>query len=155
MWKKLRPYVLSIAIALAVGGASALVTNNSMELYKTLMLPPLAPPGWLFPVVWTVLFILMGISAALVWRADTPDRGTALTVYAAQLVVNFFWPVIFFVFEKRLFAFIWLIALLILVIIMISLFKKSSRAAAYLQIPYVLWLLFAGYLNLASYILNG
>ena len=155
MWKKLRPYVLSIAIALAVGGASALVTNNSMKLYKTLMLPPLAPPGWLFPVVWTALFILMGISAALVWRADTPDRGTALTVYAAQLVVNFFWPVIFFVFEKRLFAFIWLIALLILVIIMISLFKKSSLAAAYLQIPYVLWLLFAGYLNLASYILNG
>lgn len=97
----------------------------------------------------------MGISAALARCADAPDRGAALTVYAAQLVVNFFLLIIFFAFEKRLFAFIWLIALLMLVITMISLFKKSSRTAAYIQIPYVLWLLFAGYLNLASYMLNG
>ena len=87
-WKKISPYAVSIAIALAVGGLSAALTGDKMEEYTKLVQPPLAPPGWLFPVVWTALFILMGISAAIIWKSDSPERSDALFIYGTQLVVN-------------------------------------------------------------------
>ena len=155
MWKRIRPYVLSIAIALAVGGLSALVTNDSMKFYEHLMKPPLAPPGTVFPIVWTILFVLMGISAALVYTSDNTAKNRALTLYAVQLVVNFFWPVFFFVIQARLFSFFWLLLLLVLVIAMTVQFSKHSKLAAWLQAPYIAWLIFAAYLNMAAYILNG
>ena len=153
-WKKIAPYVISIAIALGVGALSAYLTKDKMQEYAALNQPPLAPPGWLFPVVWTVLFVLMGIAAALVWKSDAPTRSDALVIYGTQLVVNFLWSIFYFNFNARLLAFFWLIFLLLLVILMTSKFAKISPTAAKLQIPYILWLLFAGYLNLATYLLN-
>ena len=158
MWKKIRPYVISVVIALAVGGISALLTMNNMDLYSKIEQPALAPPPWLFPVVWTILYVLMGIGAALVYnRKDFKPEETrnALIIYGVNLALNFFWSIIFFNLEAYLFAFIWLVALWIVIIAMIISFRKVSPVAAYLQIPYLIWVTFAGYLNLAIYILNG
>ena len=157
MWKKIKPYVISILIALCVGGLSAFLTRNSMETYKNLNQPPLAPPMILFPIVWSILFILMGISSAIVYvnRGVNKDEArSGLIIYGLQLIVNFFWSLIFFNMQAYLFAFIWLLLLLLLIVMMILQFRKISPIAAYLQIPYLLWVIFAGYLNLMIYLLN-
>lgn len=157
MWQKIKPYVLSIAMALSVGGLAAFLTRNSMDIYNEVTQPPLAPPSVLFPIVWTVLYILMGISAAIVYvnrDTDLPAAKNALNVYAMQLIVNFAWSLIFFRFRAFLFAFLWLLLLLFLIIRMILAFRKISPLAAYLQIPYALWVTFAGYLNFGIWWLN-
>ena len=157
MWKKIKPYIISVAFALGIGGLSALITANNMDLYSQINQPPLAPPSLLFPVVWTLLYILMGISAAMVWQKRGEDRtkvDTALSIYALNLFLNFFWSIIFFNMRAFLFAFIWLVALWAVILIMIIKFAKIKPIAGYLQIPYLLWVTFAGYLNLAIYILN-
>lgn len=157
MWKKIKPNVISIAIALAVGGLSALLTKNNMEVYNTINRPPLSPPMWVFPVVWGILFVLMGISSALVWvnrEQDIEAASSGLRIYALQLIVNFFWSIIFFNMQAYLFAFIWLLLLLALIIMMIIQFRKISPPAAYLQIPYLVWVTFAGYLTFMIYLLN-
>lgn len=157
MWKKIKPYIISVAFALGIGGLSALITANNMDLYSQINQPPLAPPSWLFPVVWTLLYILMGISATMVWQKRGEDRtkvDTALSIYALNLFLNFFWSIIFFNMRAFLFAFIWLVALWAVILIMIIKFAKIKPIAGYLQIPYLLWVTFAGYLNLAIYILN-
>ena len=112
MWQKLKPYIIFVGSALAVGGLSALVTWNSMDNYARLVQPPFAPPGWLFPVVWTALFILMGIGAARVYIAGGPYRSVSLALFFTQLAVNFCWSIFFFRLEARLFAFVWLLLLL-------------------------------------------
>lgn len=157
MLKKLKPFIVSVVIALAVGGISAAVTSGSMDIYSEINRPPLSPPSILFPIVWTVLFTLMGISAALVYRfKDTKHDGvrTALIVYGVNLAVNFIWSLIFFNMQAYLFAFIWILLLLAVIVTMIILFKRISPLAAYLQIPYLLWVAFAAYLNFAIYLLN-
>ncbi len=157
MFKKIKPYIISVAIALAVGGLSALLTSGSMGLYNEIITPPLAPPSWLFPVVWTILFILMGISAAMIYTdktASVPQKKSALYTYALSLVVNFFWSIIFFNLRAFLFAFIWLILLLYLIINTILKYYKIRPLAAYLQIPYAVWVAFAGYLTFAIWYLN-
>ncbi len=157
MWKRIKPYVISIIIALAVGGLAAFLTRDSMDIYNDIILPPLAPPSILFPIVWTVLYILMGIGAALVYekREQTYNETyDALTIYGVNLVVNFTWSLIFFNFRAFLLAFLWLVFLLIVIIKMILSFKRISPTAAYLQIPYVIWVSFAGYLNFAIWWLN-
>lgn len=157
MWNKIKPYVISIAIALAVGGLSALFTKNNMEMYGNIAKPPLSPPGWVFPVAWGILYVLMGIGAAQIYinrSGKEEDARSALFVYGLQLLVNFFWSMIFFNMQAFLFAFIWLIILWVLVIVMIIMFKRVNKTAAYIQIPYLLWVTFAGYLTLAVYILN-
>ena len=157
MWKKIKPYVISVVIALGVGGLSALITRNSMQAYQSINQPPLNPPMVVFPIVWSVLFTLMGISSAIVYTRKAEDKSEiydALKVYGFQLAVNFFWSIIFFNMRAYLFAFIWLLFLWVLIIIMIVRFKRVSAAAAYLQILYLLWVTFAGYLNLMVYILN-
>ena len=147
---------ISLAIPLAVGGLSALLTNSSMEHFESLNQPPLSPPSLLFPIVWTILFILMGISTYLVYRADSfrRDIRDALSVYAVQLFMNFMWSIIFFNMGTYLFAFIWLVVLWILIIIMARMFYTISKPAGLLQLPYILWVLFAGYLNFGIYYLN-
>ncbi len=144
-------YAVWIAITEAVGALAGYLTRNSMELYaETIIKPPLAPPGWLFPVVWVLLYALMGIGAARVWLAEkTPERFWALNIYVAQLVVNFFWPLIFFNLQAFGFALVWLLILWALVALMIFLFARVDRLAALLQIPYLIWLTFAVYLNWA------
>ena len=155
MWSKLKPYIISILIALGVGGLSALLTSGNMN--NDFIAPPLSPPPVLFPIVWTVLYTLMGISVALVYekgKEENIDISSALGIYLIQLAVNFFWSIIFFNMQAYLFAFIWIILLWILIITMIKRFYEISPSAAYLQIPYLLWVTFAAYLNLAIYILN-
>lgn len=157
MWNKIKPYVISIAIALGVGGLSALLTSGNMDVYSRIEQPPLAPPAILFPIVWTVLYVLMGISAAMIYqeRDKKPDEvRNALVVYGISLFFNFFWSIIFFNMQAYLFAFIWLIALWALILITIIKYYQIKPLAAYLQIPYLVWVTFAGYLNLAIYILN-
>lgn len=149
-WKKL---ILCIALPLAVGGLSALLTRGGMDAFAALSKPALSPPGWLFPVVWTLLYILMGIASYLVLTSEKP-KGAALSIYALQLVFNFFWPIIFFNFEAYLFAFVWLVILWVLILVTMILFFRISETAGYLLLPYLLWVTFAGYLNLYIYILN-
>lgn len=157
MLNKIKPYVISVAIALAVGGLSALLTAGSMDLYSEIVQPPLAPPSFLFPVVWTILYILMGISAAMIYlEKDRMPRevSRALIVYAVNLFLNFFWSIIFFNMRAFLFSFIWLVLLWATIAVMIIKFRRIKPLAGYLQIPYLVWVTFAGYLNLAIYILN-
>ena len=153
-FKKYKALIGSLVISLGAGGLSALLTQSSMEKYAALRQPPLAPPGWVFPVVWTILFILMGVSAYWVWRSSAPARRAALTVYAVQLAANVAWSLLFFNAGAFLAAFFWLLALEALVGAMIVLFGRCDRRAGRLQIPYFLWVLFAGYLNLGIWALN-
>lgn len=155
-WDKWKPYIMSVLIALAVGGLSALLSMNGMELYEaTITKPALTPPGWVFSVVWTILYVLMGISAVRVWLTkDSVARSRGLNLYVAQLIVNFFWSLIFFNAQAFGFAVIWLLLLWVLVFLMIRQFYKVDRLAALLQIPYLIWLTFAAYLNIGVWILN-
>lgn len=156
MRKKLKPLVISIAIPLIVGGLSALLTMNSMETFSSLNQPPLSPPGWLFPVVWTVLYILMGIASYLVYTSNNSQSEiqSALAVYGLQLAVNFFWSLIFFNLRWFLFAFIWLVLLWVLILITLRSFHRLSKPAGWLLLPYLLWVTFAGYLNFGIFLLN-
>lgn len=149
-WKKL---IFCIALPLGVGGLSAFLTRGGMEIFESLNKPSLSPPGWLFPVVWTILYILMGIASYLVITSGKPGR-SALTVYGIQLIFNFFWSIFFFNFEAYLFSFIWLIILWIFILATLILFFKISEPAGYLLIPYLFWVAFAGYLNYYIYLLN-
>lgn len=149
-WRKL---ILCIVLPLAVGGLSALLTRGGMEVFRSLNKPPLSPPGWLFPVAWTILYILMGIASYLVLTSGKPNRA-AMTLYRIQLAFNFFWSIIFFNLEAYLFSFIWLAVLWVLILITMILFYEISKPAGYLLLPYLLWVTFAGYLNFYIYLLN-
>ena len=152
-WK---PYLVWILLAEAVGGLSGWLTREGTKIYQqTIVQPPLSPPGWVFPVVWTILYALMGISAARIYlTAPSKSRSTGLNLFIAQLVVNFFWSPVFFNLQAFGLAFFWLLLLWILVFRMIRNFRMADPLAAKLQIPYLIWLTFAAYLNLGVWILN-
>lgn len=150
-WKRLLVY---LAIPLGVGALAGILTKDSMMQFSPLNRPPLSPPGWLFPVVWTVLFLLMGYASYLVSRSDSVQKRPALILYAIQLIVNFFWSIFFFNFEWYLFSFFWLVLLWVLILLTIRAFWRISPTAAILLIPYLLWVTFAGYLNLAIWLIN-
>ncbi len=157
MSKKVKTYVISILIPLIVGGLAAFLTRNNMMLYDEIVKPPLAPPPILFPIVWTILYVLMGISSArvsLMKKGKEKLATEALAIYWIQLGFNFFWSLIFFNARAFLAAFLWLIALWALILYMILKFSKIDLAAAIMNIPYLLWVTFAGYLNLMIYLLN-
>lgn len=145
-----------IMIPITVGSIAALITRDSMEMFQMLRQPPFAPPAWLFPIAWTILYILMGISSYFIMIAETDKKKKekAILLYEYQLAVNFLWPTFFFHFEWYLFSFFWLVLLWILVLLMILSFWKIDKRAAVLNLPYLLWLTFAGYLNLAIWWLN-
>jgi tryptophan-rich sensory protein len=151
----IRPYIFTylaaIAIPLFVGIFSALLTKDFMISYEELEKPPLAPPAAVFPIVWTVLYILMGISSATaIISRDTDNMRslrTALEYYAMSLALNFGWSIIFFRAEAYFGSLIWLLLLLFTVIKTVKNYKKVSKLSAYLQIPYIVWLIFAAYLN--------
>ena len=145
-----------IMIPITIGSIAAVITRDGMESYQMMRQPMLAPPAWLFPVVWTVLYILMGISSYRIMIADVDkkQKEQAILLYEYQLAVNFLWPTFFFHFEWYLFSFFWLILLWILVFLMIWSFWKIDKWAAILNLPYLVWLTFAGYLNLAIWWLN-
>ena len=148
--------IRSIALPLLVGTVAGLLTRTAMQDFDVLIKPPLSPPGWLFPVVWTILYTLMGISAFLIKTsdADAEVKSDALMIYNYQLIVNFLWSIFFFHFEWRLFSFVWILLLWVLIILMIRQFDKISKIAAYLNIPYLLWVTFAAYLNFGIWWLN-
>lgn len=152
-WKKL---LICLGIPLAVGALSALISRGGMMAYSNLVQPPLSPPGWLFPVVWTVLYLLMGYASYLVLTsgADSEQIRRALALYGAQLLLNFLWSPVFFGFQWRLVAFFVLIALWVLIYLTIRAFSEIDERAGDLLLPYLIWVTFAGYLNLGVYLLN-
>ena len=152
----LKRFLTSLAIPLIVGGLSALITGGAMDIYPSINRPTLAPPGWVFPVVWTILYTLMGISLYLVWNsnAEQGEKRLAFIFFAAQLLLNFIWSPIFFGNRQFLLAFIVLVLMWLFTLGMIVAFYRISKTAGILQIPYLLWLTFAGYLNFAIYLLN-
>ncbi len=157
MKEKVKSYVISILIALATGALSAILTMGSMDIYNTINTPPLSPPSILFPIVWTVLYILMGIGSAIIYNTPSATEGekaSALFTYALSLIFNFLWSIIFFNMRSFLFAFIWLLILLFFIVRTIIKYYSINPTAAYLQIPYLLWVTFAGYLNFAIWYLN-
>ncbi len=145
-------YIKSILLPVLVGALVGLITSESMD-YNMLQKPPLAPPGAVFPVVWTILYILMGISYGILKVNNQTDEEINW-IYYIQLAINALWSIIFFTFKWRLFAFIWIILLAIAVISMIMKFYNKNKVAGLLQIPYILWVTFAAYLNFGFYILN-
>lgn len=151
---RLKPLVLSLLISLGTGGLSGYLTRNAMQTYQSLVQPPYAPSPSIFPVIWTILYFLMGISVYLIYVSKSANKKQALGLYAAQLAINFAWPFIFFIANQYLLAFICLVVLWLIVFKMIYSFYKINKRAALLQIPYILWLTFAGYLNLGIYLLN-
>ena len=155
--QKLKIYAVAIAVPLVVGGFSALLEMKNMQIYEQVKTPPLSPPSILFPIVWTLLYVLMGVSSAIIWINRQTDERAAekgLLIYAVSLFFNFVWSILFFNFRLFFIAFIWLIVLLGQIIGTIVSYKKVSPAAAYLQIPYAVWVTLAGYLNFGIWILN-
>lgn len=152
--EKLKTYIISILIPLIVGGLSAMFTFSNMNIYNEINKPFLSTPGVVFPIVWTILYILMGISSAMIKLSDSENKADALIIYRFSLLINFFWSIIFFNMRAYNFAFVWLIALWLFVLYTIIKYSKINKTAAILQIPYLLWLTFAGYLNLMISILN-
>ena len=149
---KLKIYLKSILVPIIVGGISGLIISKSID-YNSLIKPPLSPPSIVFPIVWTILYILMGVSYGILKDKKLLDEKSKI-IYYLQLFVNALWPILFFTLKYRLFAFIWIILLDILVIIMIIDFYKKNKLSGILQIPYLIWVLFASYLNLFIYLLN-
>lgn len=152
---KIKTYAISILFAEGVGAISALLTNMAMDSFRNAEKPALTPPEIVFPIVWTVLFLLMGISAARIWLAPGSRlRTQSLAVYLLQLFFNFMWSIIFFNLQAYGLAFIWIIALWGLILLMILRFYFLDKPAALLQIPYLLWVTFAAYLNYMIWMLN-
>ena len=153
---KWKSYVFWILLSEAVGIIAGLLTSGGVEAYgMSVVKPLLTPPAIVFPIVWTILYALMGIGTARVAAApESRGRSAALNVFVIQLIVNFFWSLIFFNARAFGLAFLWLLVLYALVIGMIVCFMKVDKWAGLLQIPYSLWLLFAGYLNLGIWLLN-
>ena len=149
---KIKIYAKSILIPVIIGGVIGLIISKSID-YNTLQKPPLSPPSILFPIVWTILYVLMGISYGILDSKSLIELKTKI-IYSLQLFVNATWSLIFFTLKWRLFAFIWIIILDVLVIVMIIDFFKKNKTAGLLQIPYLLWIIFASYLNLGVYLLN-
>ena len=152
-WKT---YLFWIFLSEAVGALAGWLTRDGTALYsETMIKPPLSPPAIVFPIVWTILYALMGISAARIRLApNSRAQNQGINFFIAQLIVNFFWSLIFFNAQSYGLALIWLILLLVLVFGMILSFRKTDRLAALLQIPYLLWLIFAAYLNWGVWVLN-
>ena len=152
-WKN---YVFWILLTEAVGFVSGLLTREGTELYKnTIVKPPLSPPAIVFPIVWALLYAVMGYCAARVsLTSPSKDRRTAVYLYIVQLIFNFFWSIIFFNLQAFGFAFLWLAALWILIFLTLRAFKRVDELAGRLMIPYLVWVSFAGYLNLGVWLLN-
>lgn len=148
-------YLLWALLPLAAGGLSSLLSMNGMRENALLPQPALQPPPWVFITAWTILYLLMGLGAGLVWNAYPRGWKDALIPFLAQLALNFLWSPLFFAWGLRLAAFFVLLGILGFATWMTVAFYRARKTAGLLQIPYLLWLCFAGYLNLAAYIING
>ena len=154
--RKGKTLLLCLALPLAVGLLASLLTLGGMRDYGEMLKPPLSPPGWVFPLAWTLWYLLMGLAS---WRvavsaASEDLKQTALSLYAVQLAANFLWPLVFFGLGRYWLAFFWLLVLLVLAVLTWQVFRRLDRRAGALLVPYLLWLCFAAYLNLGAAILN-
>ena len=152
MLNKFKTYFKAILIPVLVGGIVGFFISGSID-YNSLEKPFLSPPSITFPIVWAILYILMGISYAIL-ESNSLVNSKINSIYYLQLFFNALWPIAFFLLKWRLFAFIWIIILAVLIIIMIARFYEKQKTAAWLQVPYLLWALFATYLNFGVYLLN-
>ena len=156
--KKIRIWTLITAmlIPVAVGVFSAFLTGSDMNIYENMNQPFLAPPGWVFPIAWTILYIVMGIASYLVYTsdADAEAKRRALRFYAAQLVMNFFWSTLFFTYGRLMISFIWIMVMWVLILICMIKFIRINTAAGLLMGVLLLWTTFAAYLNLACYVMS-
>lgn len=150
----LKQFLLWAVPPILLGFLSSALSGNPAEIYESLNKPPFSPIPEIFPIIWTVLYIVMGVSAYLISRSDSPHRPRAQIFYLIQLFLNFFWPIIFFSERSYFLAFIWLVLLFVFVVIMSWEFFKVNRTAAFLQLPYLLWLIYASYLNFGVYLYN-
>ena len=145
-------FIKSILIPVILGGIVGLIISNFMD-YDIINKPLLSPPAIAFPIIWTILYILMGISYGILKTNDLADEKVN-SVYFTQLLTNITWPIVFFTFKWRFIAIIWIIVLLILIIYMTAIFYKKNGLAGLLQIPYIIWTIFATYLTIGVYVLN-
>ncbi|MCQ2519758.1 MAG: tryptophan-rich sensory protein [Lachnospiraceae bacterium] len=148
------PIIICIAIPLVVGFVSSYITRGAMSTFQTLYKPKLAPPGWLFPVAWTILYVLMGLASYMLYRSDHSLKAYALCIYAIQLFFNFCWSIIFFNREMYWFALVWLLTMWVIIIALIVVSARISFVAMLLLIPLFLWTTFAAYLNFSIARLN-
>lgn len=143
--------IISILIPITVGMVSSLLAGMPWGAYESVPKSALTPPSWVFPVVWSILYILMGISSYLIYQTGEPWRESGLACYVIQLVFNFGWSIWFFRFHQYLIAFIWLLVMILFIVCMVVRFFRVKPVAGWLQIPYLLWCLFAAYLNWQIY----
>lgn len=151
--KKYKNYIIWIAVTLAAGGLGALLSGG-FKFYTSMNKPPLAPPPWLFPIAWAILYILIGFAAGIIAESHDLDKNSALKLYSLQLIINAIWPIIFFRLKSPGFALFWLLILIVCVIATLRVFKSVSNKAFLLCIPYIAWLFFAFYLNFGIVVLN-
>jgi len=152
--KSLKPFIVSVIAILAISGLVGWITSGSMAEYEAVQKSSLTPPSFVFPIVWTILYVLMGISAAMIYQSNSPKKKTALRIFIIQLLVNYFWSILFFNLQMYGLAFFWLLLLWVLIIAMIVWFWPINQKAALLQIPYLIWVTFAGYLSFVVWMLN-
>ena len=149
----IKKVIFYIGITVLIGSIPSFFIKIG-DVYRSLNRPPLSPPGIIFPIIWTILFILMGISIYRIMMTNNSKRSEARLIYFIQLILNALWTPIFFGFRNYFLGFLWIIMLIILVITMIILFNKMDKISAYLNIPYLIWLVFALYLSFGVFILN-
>ena len=149
---KAKTYLKAILVPVLIGSIVGLIITPFMD-YSSLQKPAFAPPGFIFPIVWTILYVLMGVSYGIL-KVKNLATYENKQIYYQQLIINILWPIFFFVFKWRLFAFVWILLLDIAIYMMIIRFYKSDKTAGLLQVPYFLWTLFATYLNFSIYFLN-
>ncbi|HIT91220.1 MAG TPA: tryptophan-rich sensory protein [Candidatus Merdenecus merdavium] len=153
-FKKNEELIISILIPLTVGAVSSLLSGSMMKTYEQLVKPRGAPPATIFPILWTILYVFMGISFYILWTTPLVKPKKAIRIYFLQLFFNFFWSILFFHFHAYLLSFIWILLMIFIIIFMINEFYKINPLAAVLQIPYLVWSVFAAYLNFMVFLLN-
>lgn len=152
--RKITELLIFIVGTELVGALSGILAGNSFSFYEELIKPPLSPPGWLFPVMWAILYALMGISAFMIYTSDSKERCKALIIYGIQLFLNFMWSIVFFRFKMIGLSVAVILTLLALVLVMMIKFYRIRSVSAYLNIPYLMWIIFASYLNIGILLLN-
>ena len=153
-WKLYIPEIAFAALSLFIGGIGGILTKSGMPAYETMTKPWFTPPAWAFPIVWTILYILMGIGMGRVWKRGGPTLQSSLWFFGVQLMLNLFWTVWFFILQLYGISFLWLLLLLLAVLAMQRSFRTADKTAANLQTPYILWLVLAGALNYGVWMLN-
>jgi tryptophan-rich sensory protein len=150
--KKILLSIFRICLPIFIGSIIGLIISNNIN-YTNLIKPPLSPPKIIFPIAWTIIYILMGISY-YIYRKDNYYNNKDIFIYYLQLFINSLWSIIFFIWKLRLLAVIWIIILLFVVILLLKIFYQNNKLSFYLNIPYLIWIIFATYLTIGIYILN-